>query len=156
MKNSYKHLCLVTFCLVGVFCQGCNAPEAPPKGDDAPPPESEYTIPIPEEYLKKAQEYYQKAIDSGEQVPGGVKDWVEKDLSSIGDWEYKILESEEEETEKLAGELNALGEERWECFHVEDAPGGKRFYFKKEKRSYMRNASGLFKFIPLPGGSGGS
>ena len=39
--------------------------------------------------------------------------------------------------EKCAEELNALGDERWEVFWIEPAPGGLRVYLKRPSVSYL-------------------
>lgn len=165
---------MIFFCgIPAIFMGGCGGEEEEvvkgpvimtpdsgtlPEPEVNPEDEAGYSLPIviPEEYLKKAEEYYRKAKESGEKVPGTVKEWLQEDISAIGDWEYRILDTAEADPEKLAEELNKIGAERWECFWVEATPEGKRFYFKKSKWSYAKNAGGLVKFIPIPGGGGGN
>lgn len=165
-----KNATLCRILIWAVVLAGCEASEEVVKGpyveaapeEPALPPEvdseeqSGYSLPfnIPPEYREKVEELYKKAIESGEKVPDSVTEWVKQDINAIGDWEYRILDTAEVDAEKLTEELNKIGDERWECFWVEETEGGKRFYFKKAKWSYMRNAGGLVRFIPIPTGGG--
>lgn len=102
-------------------------------------------------YLDQLRELYDRAKGAGEEVPGDVMEWAKGDAQKIGDWDYKVVGMGEESVEE---QLNALGEERWECFWVEPLPEGKRFYFKRPVRSYLQVAGKAAGFVPLPGGGG--
>ncbi len=132
------------------------APKSTPAGPAAPPSLAIEEItgePKPTEesnYWEKARELYEKAKESGEQVPDDIIEWVKEDIRRIGSWEYKILTLQIEDTEKLEMELNHLGRQRWECYWIDDRGVEKRFYFKKQRRSYLKalSTADIMKLIP--------
>ena len=76
--------------------------------------------------------------------------WVQDDFQSMYAFEYKILPKSQVDPENLESTLNELGQERWDCFEVDQAA----FYFKRQKKSYLRNVplKDLMKFLPVGGG----
>lgn len=88
---------------------------------------------------KKAYEGYKAGdVDLTEEA----KRLIKEDIDRIGDWEYKVVAIDDADSLALEEALNALGEERWECFFVRESPNGKiQFYLKKQKVSYLQKAS---------------
>ena len=107
-------------------------------------------------YWRRVKELYEKAKEAGEQVPEDVVEWVKQDIRKIGTWEYKIVLIDDTNAREVENTLNKLGAERWECFWVEEGKGGKRFYLKKVRRSYLRTVptGEILKLIPLDGSGG--
>lgn len=62
---------------------------------------------------------------------------VQGDIENLGDWEYRIVELEDDTAEALETELNTLGNERWEVYWVEPQRDGIRFYLKRPSISYL-------------------
>ena len=74
-----------------------------------------------------------------------------KDLENMGDWEYKITAFGGKAPEEMERELNQLGNERWQCFWVDNAGKQKVFYFKRTKMSFIQKipAADLLRIIGL-------
>ncbi len=68
------------------------------------------------------------------------------ELSEIWAIEYRTLLVPQADLGTLDEQLNALGQERWECYHVSDEPQGKRFYFKRPKSTAISNLTHLLRF----------
>lgn len=64
-------------------------------------------------------------------------DWAQGDIENLGDWEYRIVDLEGLTAEEMQGELNTLGDDRWEVYWVADTPGGVRFFLKRPSISYL-------------------
>jgi len=70
--------------------------------------------------------------------------WLTQDWKNMQSWEYKTAVLE---TGSADEQLNQLGAEGWECFHVDSGT----FYFKKPADSYLRHLpfKDFIKLIPL-------
>lgn len=103
------------------------------------------------------QALYEKAKETGEQVPKDVYAWVKEDFGKIGDWEYHVVELSFADPKALEAKLNELGAERWECIWVQYTGSKSMFLFKRSTRSYLRNVplSQLMKLVPGSGDSAG-
>ena len=106
-----------------------------------------------QEYAQWLKDVYEKAKESGEQIPTNILDWAKSDMKKIGTFDYKIVTFKSEPEEKIVAELQRLGSERWECFWVEQTPDGKKFYMKKAVRSYLHLAGRALSVVPVPGAS---
>ena len=97
------------------------------------------------------RDLYTNAKETGETTATNTKDWLLEDVSKIGDWEYKTLTMPTDDPAAMELELNRFGQERWDCFWVDQEPTGARFYFKRPRRSYLRHlpAKELLRFVPL-------
>ena len=60
--------------------------------------------------------------------------------------EYRTLLVPHADLGTLDEQLNALGQERWEAYHVSDEPQGKRFYFKRPKSTAISSLTHLLRF----------
>lgn len=67
------------------------------------------------------------------------------ELSEIWAIEYRTLFIPHAAVGTLDERLNALGQERWECYHVSEEPQGKRFYFKRPKSTAVSNLTHLLR-----------
>ena len=68
-----------------------------------------------------------------------------EELQEIWAIEYKTLEVTHVDLAALDEQLNALGEERWECYHVSEDGQGKIFYFKRRKSNAIANLTNLLR-----------
>ena len=96
---------------------------------------------------------YEKAKETGEQVPGDVVAWLKQDLDRIGDWEYRLLVVSSLSNDKLEAKLNELGADRWECFAVLHDDGTIRLFLKRPVKSYLKLVpiTDLWKLVPSGG-----
>ena len=90
---------------------------------------------------------------------GGAKDVIEgartraqelrelsaEELQEIWAIEYKTLEVTHTDLATLDEQLNALGQERWECYHVSEDGEDKVFYFKRRKSNAIANLTNLLR-----------
>ena len=102
-----------------------------------------------EQFWTTVRELYDKAKKSGETIPDNVTEWAKQDLTRIGTWEYRILQLETDDTTDVEAGLNRLGQQRWECFWIEETDTGKKYYLKRSGRSYLKSFGDVTKFIPI-------
>ncbi len=62
---------------------------------------------------------YESAKETGERVPKNIYDWIRQDIENLGDWEYRVVELESSDAKSVEGQLNELGQERWECIWIQ-------------------------------------
>ena len=96
---------------------------------------------------------YEKAKETGEQVPGDFVAWLKQDLDRIGDWEYRLLVVSSLSNDKLEAKLNELGADRWECFAVLHDGGTIRLFLKRPVKSYLKHVpiTDMWKLVPSGG-----
>ena len=96
------------------------------------------------------EQLYESAKEAGEQVPKDIYDWIRQDIENLGDWEYRVVELETNDSKKLEDQLNDLGQERWECIWIQSSGKTTRFFLKRPVRSYLTTLplSKLLKLIP--------
>ncbi len=82
---------------------------------------------------------YQAAKDEGLTRANSVKEWVTDDWQSKGDWQYKVVTLDPSDAAAVEQKLNELGQDRWDCFHVEATDDQWTFLMKRPKRSYLKN-----------------
>lgn len=84
--------------------------------------------------------------DQGLTTADDTKQWVQEDFQAMGAWEYKVVVLSDS-PEDIEQKLNELGKNRWECFEVSD----RTFFFKRSRKSYLRNIpmKDLIKFVPM-------
>jgi hypothetical protein len=52
-------------------------------------------------------------------------------MKNFRTWEYKIVVMKTNDVQAIADTLNRLGDDRWDCFWVDNSETEKTFYFKK-------------------------
>ena len=104
---------------------------------------------IYDEKVESGKKLYEKNLGSGKDISAQTKEWLMKDLENMGDWEYKIAAFGNKVPEEMEKELNQLGNERWQCFWVDNAGKQKVFYFKRTKMSFIQKipAADLLRII---------
>jgi hypothetical protein len=82
--------------------------------------------------------------------PADAVGWAQEDIENLGDWEYRIVELDERDDAAIETALNALGDERWEVYWVQEGNGGDRFYLKRPSLSYLNRVplSSLLRMLP--------
>lgn len=120
----------------------------PALGQEAAP-EAEPDTGIWKEILR----LYEKAKETGEQVPKDVYEWLTQEVQGLGDWEYRVVEMKEASPAELEARLNELGTERWECIWIETVGRKTRYTFKRPVKGYLGQIplSELIKLLPYPG-----
>ncbi len=68
-----------------------------------------------------------------------------EELQEIWAIEYKTLEVTHPDLVALDEQLNALGQERWECYHVSEDGEDKVLYFKRRKSNAISNLTNLLR-----------
>ncbi len=68
-----------------------------------------------------------------------------EELQELWAIEYKTLEVTHTDLVALDEQLNALGQERWECYHVSEDGDDKVFYFKRRKSNAIANLTNLLR-----------
>jgi len=119
------------------------------------------TVPPSPGYLssiaKSVSQAYLAAKAKGQTAAGSAQDWLLDELNSDSRWEYKILAAVEKDPAKLESQLNELGRDGWQCFHVESADASLTLFMQRRPASIVRNIpmTDLLKVIPYLGfGSG--
>tara|TARA_R100000455_G_C6135228_1_gene30739 strand:+ start:89 stop:502 length:414 start_codon:yes stop_codon:yes gene_type:complete len=106
-------------------------------------PETQPGEKVEASYWEQAKKMYEELISEDRDLKEESKKWLSDDISRIGDWQYQVVILDESDPLKVTEELNKLGEERWECFFVDELDGKLAFYFKKERISYLQKISEL-------------
>ena len=111
----------------------------------------------PNSYLsslaKSISQAYNSAKSQGQTAAGNARDWLLDDLNSNNRWEYKVIVAAESDTTKLEIELNELGRQGWQCFHVQPDGTALRLFFQRHPSSLSSNIpmSDLLKALPYLG-----
>ena len=68
-----------------------------------------------------------------------------EEISKLSTFEYKVAEFKSNITnEELQTKLEELGQERWDCFHVERQTFTLTFFCKRRPKTYLRYIPKLF------------
>ena len=106
-----------------------------------------------EDTMEWAGEMFKSLKDQGLTTANSTKEWVQSDWNRMGAWEYKVVQLSDSPAEKIEKELNGLGDDRWECFHVSklEENGPIMMYFKKPAKSYLKHVplKDMMKLIPM-------
>jgi hypothetical protein len=103
-----------------------------------------------------ANDLYNSLKEKGLTTAGSATEWLSDDIRNMGAFEYKVITLDGRDPARVEKQLNELGQQRWECFHVTGEGEQMVFYLKKDRRSYLKNVpvKDLMKLIPLMGGDG--
>ena len=124
----------LTVASIAVYGGGPDAMAQPP--EDAPAGQAEAPT-TTERALAELSAAYESLAGLLNQGSDQAVERVQGDIENVGDWEYRIVELEDGDTEALEAELNLLGDERWEAYWVEPTRNGVRFYLKRPSISYL-------------------
>ena len=92
-----------------------------------------------ENAIEEVRRIYEQAREKGEDLSGGFYEWMRKDIAQYNIWEYRILTVASGDDEKIAEEMNTLGEDRWECIGVSTQKSRLTLVFKRRPASYLRH-----------------
>ena len=118
-----KTLTLVPLCLVLAMSVGCR--EAP---------------------LDHLQSGAQDVIEGARTRAQEFGELSAEELREIWAIEYKTVEVTHADLTTLDEQLNALGEDRWDCYHVSQDGERKVFYFKRRKSNAIAHLTNLLRF----------
>ena len=107
-----------------------------------------------EDTMKWANDTFEALKKKGLTTANNAGSWLTQDFKNMNAWEYKVVFIQGRQPITAEKKLNELGEQRWECFHVEPQPGSTVFYLKKPKQSYLRSlpTSDLMRLVPMMSG----
>jgi hypothetical protein len=108
---------------------------------------------IPEDAAQWAADAFSKLKDKGMTSAGSPSQWLKEDIRNMNALKYKIVKVSLDDLEALEDELNRMGQLKWDCFHVAEKNGETILFFKKEKRSILKNipVRDMMKLVPLMG-----
>ncbi len=94
-----------------------------------------------------ANDTFESLKESGMTNADNTSQWLTQDWKNMQSWEYKTVVLEVAGEDSADDQLNQLGAQGWECFHVQS----RTFYFKKPADSYLRHLpfNDFIKLIPL-------
>jgi len=94
-----------------------------------------------------ANDTFESLKESGLTNAENTSQWLSQDWKNMQSWEYKTIVLEANGENSADDQLNQLGSQGWECFHVDSGT----FYFKKPADSYLRHLPfrDVIKLIPL-------
>ena len=87
----------------------------------------------------------QDVIDGARRTAQDLGELSVEELQEIWAIEYKTLLVTHADLAALDEQLNALGQERWECYHVSEDGQGKVFYFKRGKSNAIAHLTNLLR-----------
>lgn len=94
-----------------------------------------------------ANDTFESLKESGLTSADNTSQWLTQDWKNMQSWEYKTMVLKSIADESADDQLNRMGAEGWECFHVDSGT----FYFKKPADSYLRHLPfrDVIKLVPL-------
>ena len=68
-----------------------------------------------------------------------------EEIGALWAVEYKTVEAATDDLAALDAQLNQLGQDRWECYHVSEEGERRVFYFKRRKSNAISYLTNLLK-----------
>ncbi len=87
----------------------------------------------------------QEAIEEARTRAKELRELSAEELREIWAIEYKTIEVTHTDLAALDEQLNELGQERWDCYHVSETGEGKVFYFKRGKSNAIAYLTNLLR-----------
>ncbi len=82
--------------------------------------------------LQEAHQFFEGATSTGNEL-------ATKEVEKLFTFEYRVEELDSSlSPEEMQEQLQALGQERWECFHAEPQAKSLRFFCKRRPKTYLR------------------
>ena len=108
---------------------------------------------IPEDAAKWAADAFGKLKEKGMTTASNPSEWLKEDIRNMNALKYKIVKVSLDDLEALEDQLNKMGQLKWDCFHVAEKGDETILFFKKEKRSILKNipVRDMMKLVPLMG-----
>jgi len=87
----------------------------------------------------------QEAIEDARTKAKELRELSAKELQEIWAIEYKTIKVTHSDHAAMDEQLNELGQERWDCYHVSEDAEGKVFYFKRGKSNAIAYLTNLLR-----------
>ncbi len=87
----------------------------------------------------------QEAIEDARTKAKELQELSAKELQEIWAIEYKTIRVRHSDLATLDEQLNELGQERWDCYHVSEDGEGRVFYFKRGKSNAIAYLTNLLR-----------
>ena len=95
--------------------------------------------------LNDLKEGAQEAIEDAQAKAKELRELSAKELQEIWAIEYKTIKVTHSDLAAMDEQLNELGQERWDCYHVSEDAEGKVFYFKRGKSNAIAYLTNLLR-----------
>ncbi len=87
----------------------------------------------------------QDAIEDAREKARTLRELSAEELQAIWAIEYKTIKMTHSDLAAMDKQLNELGQERWDCYHVSEDAEGKVFYFKRGKSNAIAYLTNLLR-----------
>jgi len=87
----------------------------------------------------------QEAIEDARTKAKELRELSAEELQEIWAIEYKTIRVRHSDLATLDEQLNELGQERWDCYHVSEDGEGRVFYFKRGKSNAIAYLTNLLR-----------
>jgi hypothetical protein len=87
----------------------------------------------------------QEAIEDARTKAKELRELSAEELQEIWAIEYKTIKVTHSDLAAMDEQLNELGQERWDCYHVSEDGEGKVFYFKRGKSNAIAYLTNLLR-----------
>ncbi len=87
----------------------------------------------------------QEAIEDARTKAKELRELSAEELQEIWAIEYKTIRVTHSDLATLDEQLNELGQERWDCYHVSEDGEGRVFYFKRGKSNTIAYLTNLLR-----------
>ena len=113
--------------LTAVFLSACESGK--------PPAELESLNSQLKDFLKKAEQ----KIEGLTPETRGVSEATSQEVEKLFTFEYKVVEFKTEaSSQEIEARLQALGQDRWECFSSEGSSRSLRIFCRRRPKTYLR------------------
>ena len=95
--------------------------------------------------LAEFREGAQRILDNARTRTNDVRELSAAELQALWAIEYTSLEVAHADLGDVDERLDALGRERWECYHVSEHAQGRIFYFKRRTSNAIASLTNLLR-----------
>ncbi len=95
--------------------------------------------------MNDLKESAQEAIENAGTKAKELRELSAEELQEIWAIEYKTIKVTYSDLAAMDEQLNELGQERWDCYHVSEDAEGKAFYFKRGKSNAIACLTNLLR-----------
>ena len=109
------------------------------------PPRTHGGIPADRDRWVRVREGAQGILDDARTRANDVRELSAAELQALWAIEYTSLEVAHADLGAVDERLNAMGRERWECYHVSEHEQGRVFYFKRRTSNSVAYLTNLLR-----------
>ncbi len=95
--------------------------------------------------VSDVREGVQEVIEDARTRADELRELSAEELRDLWAIEYRSLQVTNADLAAVDEQLNALGQERWDCYHVSEDEQGRVFYFKRSKSNALAYLTNLFR-----------